>query len=77
MNPAPEELAKAEACYKRGDFREARKIAKAIVATADSPSADKERAAKILTATGIDPIAIVAFSVTALLLAFLIAHYVL
>ena len=77
MNPAPPSLPEAEACYRRGDFREARKLAKSIVAAADSPSADKERAAKILTATGTDPIAIAAFLVTALLLAFLIAHYVL
>ena len=77
MNPAPPNLVEAEACYERGDFREARRIAKAIVASADGPAEERERAAKILTATGVDPIAIVAFSVTALLLALLIARYVL
>jgi len=77
MNPSPPSLPEAEACYRRGDFREARKLSKSIVAAADSTPADRERAAKLLTATGIDPVAIAAFLVTALLLAFLIAHYVL
>jgi hypothetical protein len=77
MSEAPSNLSQAEACYRRGDFLEARKIAKAIAASADSPPEEKERAAKILKATGADPVAIAAFLVTALLLAFLIAHYVL
>jgi len=76
MSETPD-IARLEACYERGDFLEARKVAKAIAAAADSPSADKARAAKILKATGFDPVAIAAFAVTALLLAFLIAHYIL
>ena len=76
MNEAPD-IARLEACYRRGDFLEARKLAKVIVAAADSPSADKARAAELLKATGVDPVAIAAFLITALLLAFLIAHYVL
>ena len=77
MNPSPPSLPEAEACYRRGDFREARRLSKAIVAAANSPPADKTRASEILKATGVDPVAIAAFLVTALLLAFLIAHYVL
>jgi len=76
MSQAPE-ISRLEACYERGDFLEARRLAKAIAAAADSPPADKERAAKILSATGFDPVAIGAFLITALLLALLIAHYVL
>jgi len=76
MNEAPD-IARLEACYERGDFLEARKIAKAIVSTEDRPSTERKRAAEILAATGADPVAIAAFAVTALLLAFLIAHYIL
>jgi hypothetical protein len=76
MSSAPE-IAQAEACYQRGDFLTARRLAKAIVAAEDSPTAERTRAAQILAATGVDPVAIVAFLVTALLLAFLIARYVL
>jgi hypothetical protein len=76
MSEAPD-IARLEACYKRGDFRTAREIAKVIVAAEDRPSPERKRAAEILTATGIDPVAIGAFLITAALLAFLIAHYVL
>jgi hypothetical protein len=76
MSQAPE-LARLEACYARGDFRAARAAAKGIIASAEAPAADKKRAADILRAIGIDPVAIAAFLVTAVLLAFLIAHYVL
>jgi hypothetical protein len=76
MSEVPD-IARLEACYERGDFFTARRLAKAIAAAADSAPADKERAAQLLKAMGIDPVAIGAFLITALLLAFLIVHYVL
>lgn len=76
MNEAPD-IARLEACYARGDFREARKIAKALAAAEGSKPAERTRAAEILKATGADPVAIAAFVVTALLVVFLIVHYVL
>ena len=73
---APADIAIAEDAYRRGDFRAARAAAKAIAAAADARPEDKQRAAEILAATGVDPAAVVAFAITAALLAFLIAHYV-
>jgi hypothetical protein len=76
MDDARPDLSAAESLYARGDFREARRVAKAIAAAPDGADRDKARAREILAATGIDPVAIGAFVSTALVLAFLIAHYI-
>jgi hypothetical protein len=76
MNATRPEISMAESCYARGDFKEARRICRAIAEDSENAPADRARASKILTATGIDPVAIGAFALTAIVLVFLIAHYV-
>lgn len=76
MTPAAPDISAAESLYRRGDFAGARRIAKAIAAAAESSPSARARAEEILAATGIDPVATGAFVLTALVLLFLVAHYV-
>jgi hypothetical protein len=76
MDAERTDLTAVESLYARGDFANARRLAREIAAEADSAPSDKARAKVILSATGVDPVAIGAFIATALVLVFLIAHYV-
>jgi hypothetical protein len=76
MTAATPDISAVESLYRRGDFAEARRLARAIAAAGDSPPSSRARADEILAATGIDPVAVGAFAVTALVLLFLVAHYV-
>ena len=76
MDAAHPEISAVESCYARGDFAAARGLARAIAADAARADKERARAREILAATGIDPVAIGAFAVTALVLLFLVAHYV-
>lgn len=75
---SPEETIKlAESAYRTGDFKRARKLARQAL---DQTAADSEaggRAAEILKATGIDPLAIIVFALTTCVLLFLILRYLL
>lgn len=77
MTPAATDIALLEELYGRGDFAGARRLAREIAAAKDSPPAARARAEEILAATGIDPVAAGAFALTALVLLFLVARYIL
>ncbi len=76
MTEEKNKIEETQSLYARGNFKEARKLARE--ALEDTSTSDNEKAllGRILKATGIDPVATVAFSVTALLLAFLIIRYI-
>ena len=67
---------RAEAAYHAGDYRTARRIARALAADAETSEAERRRARQILAATGIDPVALGAFALTAGLLVYLLFRYV-
>jgi cytochrome c-type biogenesis protein CcmH/NrfG len=68
---------KAEAFYKAGDYLQARKLAHEILEQKEADEEDRRRARRILTATGPDPMVAVAFVVTACVIVFLIIRYIL
>jgi len=76
MDAGRKDISAVESLYARGDFANARRLAREISAQADGAPADRTRAREILAATGIDPVVVGAFAATSLVLAFLIAHYV-
>jgi hypothetical protein len=75
---SPEQTIKlAERSYRAGDFKTARRLAREAIEQAGAEGEIGERAAQILKASGVDPVAIAVFSFTLLLLLFLIVRYVL
>jgi hypothetical protein len=73
---SPEETIKlAESAYRAGDFKRARQLARQALEQTETDSEVGGRAAEILGATGIDPLAIVVFAVTSCVLLFLILRY--
>ncbi len=76
MDENDQTIETAERFYRAGQYGNARRLARQIAKSASSTD-EKNRAAHILKATGIDPAAVVAFAVTGGLLLFLIFRYVL
>ena len=75
---APEDMLKeADRAYRAGDFRVARRLAKEARRTEGARPEVEERAAKLLAATGIDPVAAAVFVGTLALLVFLVVRYLL
>lgn len=65
----------ARELYDRGDFRNARTAARQIIESEKGSKEAKEDATRILKATGVDPIAILVFAGTAILLGYLVLRY--
>jgi proline dehydrogenase len=75
---SPEQTLKlAERSYRAGDFKTARRLAREVIEQTDPDGEIGERAAQILKASGVDPVAIAVFAFTLALLLFLIVRYVL
>jgi hypothetical protein len=75
---SPEEkIERAERYYRAGDHKTARQLAREALEQSRGEGAVAERAAEILKASGIDPVAIAVFGVSLALLLFLIIRYVL
>jgi hypothetical protein len=71
--PAPEP---AEIAYRVGDYATARRLSRETAGDGCRPAPERERAKRILRATGIDPCAVGAFLLTAAVIAYLIVRYV-
>ena len=76
MDSAKTRLAEAERHYRAGDFRTARAICRELLA-GEADDDVRRRANEIMTATGVDPMAIAAFCLSASILIYLIVHYLL
>ncbi len=66
----------AEIAYRAGDYRAARRLSRRAARDGSLPEAERERARRILRATGIDPWAAGAFLLTAGVIAYLVVRYV-
>jgi hypothetical protein len=66
----------AESAYRAGDYAAARRAARKTAADESRPEAERERARRILRATGIDPWAVGVFLVTAAVIVYLVVRYV-
>jgi hypothetical protein len=67
----------AELAYRAGDYRAARSAAREAVRDESRPAAERERAGRVLRATGVDPWAVAAFLLTGGVIAYLLLRYVL
>jgi hypothetical protein len=76
MTDHDDKLAEVERLYRVGDFRAARARCREILSS-DAPAHVRDRVDEILAATGIDPAAIAAFSLSIVVLIYLIVHYLL
>jgi len=76
VNDSTKNIEQAALHYRKGDFRLARQSSLAILEDANASEENKTQAQKILAATGVDPVAKVVFTITALLLAWLIFRYI-
>jgi len=65
----------ARELYDRGDFKAARAAARQNIESEKSSKEAKEDATRILQATGVDPIAVLVFAGTAVLLGYLVLRY--
>jgi len=74
--PDPSAMEKAEALFRLGDFREARRIAREVLAMRASDDLRK-RALDLMDRTGVDPVFIAAWALAALTAAAVILLFVL
>jgi len=75
---SPEETIKsAERHYRAGDLKTARRLAREALERSGDRAEIAEKAARILKASGTDPVAIAVFVFTLCVLLFLIVRYVL
>lgn len=65
----------AEVAYRAGDYRTARRLSRGAAADESRPATERERARRILRATGIDPLAIAAFLLTTGVIGYLIVRH--
>ncbi|HUT79336.1 MAG TPA: hypothetical protein VM285_16675 [Polyangia bacterium] len=66
----------AEIAYRAGDYGTARRLSRETARNTSRSEPERNRARRILRATGIDPFAAGAFLLTAVVIAYLIIRYV-
>ena len=77
MSTPEDQIKRAEQLQLAGDHKRARELAREVLDQGGVDDAASERAAKILAASGVDPVAIAVFGLTLAVLLFLIVWYVL